>query len=134
MLDIFKNIPGLRQADQEAKQEEAEKKVNPYPNGPVTYKVPTNGQLRRAAVRRQRTAERKRIQKLRRQHWALRQEVAVLQARLVAVGNLPNGHGEMEPSTGKRADKATAALTDQYGSVDEARARLDAIFGVNQDA
>ena len=127
MLDIFKNIPGLRREDQEATQEEAEKKVNPYPNGPVTYKVPTNGQLRRAAARRLRTAERKRIQKLRRQHWELRREVAVLQARLVIVGALPNGHGELATEVN---EKAEAALVKQYGSVEKARQRLDDIFGV----
>lgn len=130
MLDIFKNIPGLRREEQEAQQEEAEKKVNPFPTGPVTYKVPTNGQRRRAVARKEKAAHRKHIKRLGRQHWALRQEVAVLQARLVVVGELPNGHGQMEPGTGERADKVRATLIEQYGSVEQARQRLNDIFGV----
>lgn len=131
MLDIFKNIPGLRQEDQEATQEEAEKKVNPFPTGPVTYKVPTNGQRRRAVERKKKAAERKRINGLRKQHWGLRREVAVLQARLVAVGELPNGHGEVSEMVSHNAE---TALIEQYGSVEQARQRLNDIFGVNQDA
>lgn len=132
MLDIFKNIPGLRREDQETKQEEAEKKVNPFPNGPVTYKVPTNGQIRRKTVRAAKTKERKRVAGLRKQHWNLRREVAVLQARLVIVGVLPNGFGVISPDA-DRYDTVAEALTKQYGSIDQARQRLDDIFGVNQD-
>lgn len=132
MLDIFKNIPGLRREDQETQKEAAEKKENPFPNGPVTYKVPTNGQRRRKVARTAKTKERKRIAGLRKQHWNLRREVAVLQARLVIVGALENHEGVLSPNP-DRYDTVAEALTKQYGSIEQARQRLDDIFGVNQD-
>jgi len=113
-LDIFKNIPGLKADDLEEQAEE--RKPNPYPNGPVKYKTPTNGQVRRAAKRHKLAQERKHIFKLRKQHWALRVEAAHLVAFLAAA------------EKDGRQD-AIDWIEERYESVEKAEARLRAIYG-----
>jgi len=94
-MNIFDGLANIFQKDTE---EETDKKVNPFPNGPVKFKTLTNGQIRRQRARAAKTHQRKQVEKARRQHFADKREASVLRAHLQNLAVMPRHDGYSLPS------------------------------------
>jgi len=97
-MNIFDGIANVFQKGVMDTEEETDQKVNPFPNGPVTYKTMTNGQIRRQRARAGRTRQRKQVERARRQHFADKREASVLRAHLQNLAVMPRHDGYSLPS------------------------------------
>jgi hypothetical protein len=113
--------------------EERKAKANPFPNGPVTYKTVTAGQIRRAE---QRARAKQRSQAFRAQRKAYidrEAELAVLRSMLQAIGVLPYVTPEYLVTEERKAS-ATKWLEAKYGEIHTAVLRYEAITGTKVEA
>lgn len=105
-----------------------EPKRNPFPNGPVTYKTTTNGQVRRSVQRaKQRKADRA-FRAQRRNYLAREAERAALRGMLQALGVVAYHSPEMIVPEVRRK-RAEAWVEERYGDLATAVLRYEALSG-----
>lgn len=108
-------------------EEKPKAKRNPCPNGPVTFKTMTNGQVRRQAQRAKKSKQDKAFLAQRRGYIAQRAEESVLRGMLQVLGYIPY----VEPTTltlGRLMD-AEKWVNEKYGDAEKAVARYEALTG-----
>lgn len=94
-----------------------EKPRNPFPHGPQRFRTVTNGQIRRAQVRRDATQRRKANRRYRHDWMINERAFTTLRMQLVVVGRLEQSYYQLEPAL---VANATRRLEEVYGSVDKA--------------
>jgi hypothetical protein len=115
--------------DDVADEKSEERKRQERNHGPVKMRTMSNGQVRRAVLRQQKTAERKRAKAFRRRWMDNRQAIAALRGQLQIVGAVPFS----DPTLAVSQDDPKHAgvvrvLVQRYGSVQAAVERYEAIM------
>lgn len=106
---------------------EDEPKRNPYPNGPVTYKTMTNGQVRRMQARARRRTQDRAFREQRRNYMTREGERAVLRGMLQVLGFI--AYVDHQKPSEARIKRAAAWCEDNYGGIENAVKRYEVISG-----
>lgn len=97
-------------------------------HGPQSLRLLTNGQIRRAQDRAQKSRRRKTTSRYRRGWMANQLQIAYLRGNLQAVGLVAyHGHRKVDPESAS-FKTATKTLEDKYGSVAEALTKYNDIM------
>jgi hypothetical protein len=125
-----KLLPWIQDGNDDVADEKSEERKRQERNhGPVKMRTMSNGQVRRAILRQQKTAERKRAKAYRRRWMDNRQAIAALRGQLEVVAAIKNSSGLYRVGQSPELMRITHEhLTKVYGSVDAAVAHYEAIM------
>lgn len=113
-------------------EDQPEEKRNPYPNGPVTFKTMTNGQVRRMQARARRRGQQDAFKHQRKAYVSRESERAVLRGMLQCLGYVDYVVDQI-PDAGRVA-RAQKWAKEKYGSIENAVKRYEVLSGEKIDA